>query len=296
MKTKLVVGLGLLSLGGAVIAGAEEVAEAQSLPRAVCVGSPTQYVVLDTPPDTCGVTVNAANKLAGTCTGPFTQCLFNGQPARILGPGGNRVLVEARGSYANACTSYVIVRDRTPPTLTCPPARDIECTGPSTSLPSAIDVEAKGTCRDACGCKVKCEVPATAPLGTVRVACRAYDGSGNNAPGCETTLRVVDTRPPALSITASPAEIWPPNQRMIPIEITKTANDACDATPKVTCTAASNDGAPAADIAWKDGKLSLRATRGRAARVYTITCTATDDAGNKTEATATVTVPHDKRR
>jgi hypothetical protein len=81
-------------------------------------------------------------------------------------------------------------------------------------------------------------------------------------------------------VTAAPALLWPPNHELVPIALSAAASGA------------------APDVVWQDGHLSLRAERsgGGGDRVYTITCAATDAAGNASAASAQVVVPHDQRR
>jgi len=114
---------------------------------------------------------------------------------------------------------------------------------------------------------------------------------------------VGDRTPPTLKLTASSATLWPPNRKLGPVRIQVTAADDSGTTPtisllSITCDDACN---PAQDIAeaafgTDDRAFKLRADRtgGGSGRTYTITYEATDTAGNKTSATTTVIVPHDK--
>lgn len=120
-------------------------------------------------------------------------------------------------------------------------------------------------------------------------------------------VKVVDTTPPQLSVSVSPAKLGPPNHKLVTVKATIVASDTCDAYPSIrlvsiTSNEADNglgDGDTAADIqgaafGTDDREFQLRAERsgtGRG-RVYTITYSATDDSGNTTVKQATVTVPH----
>lgn len=115
-----------------------------------------------------------------------------------------------------------------------------------------------------------------------------------------------DTQPPVLTVTLSPARIWPPNRKMVTVTalivvsddtdpqpvvrlISVTANEAIEALVDVTEAATGTD----------DRSFRVRAERTgqrKEGRVYTATYQATDAAGNVTTTTATVTVPHDQRR
>jgi hypothetical protein len=114
---------------------------------------------------------------------------------------------------------------------------------------------------------------------------------------------VGDTTPPTLQASASPATLWPPNNKLVSVTATVTVNDDTDASPSVkllsvTCDDACN---PSQDIVGAvlntdDRSFQLRATRkgGGSGRTYTITYAANDGSGNGTTKTTTVRVPHDQ--
>jgi len=121
-----------------------------------------------------------------------------------------------------------------------------------------------------------------------------------------TTVDVVDTTAPDLTVTLSPTVLWPPNHKLVPITATITVQDICDPDPTVqlisiTSSEPANglgDGNTSVDIqdaslGTDDRQFLLRAERSGsgAGRVYTITYKATDHSGNSTTRTATVTVP-----
>ena len=103
---------------------------------------------------------------------------------------------------------------------------------------------------------------------------------------------------PSISVSASPAVLWPPNHKLVSIAIARTATDACDPHPAIACTATSSepaDGSKGPDFVWSGDQLSLRSERLGNGPGRTYTCTATDASGNAQSAVATVTVPHDQR-
>jgi len=129
----------------------------------------------------------------------------------------------------------------------------------------------------------------------VSVEAIAEDGSTRT---CTSHVTVVDRRPPQISLRATPEQLWPPNHRMVPIDLGRQVSDRCDAAPEVHCTATSSEPEGAeGDIAWSHGELSLRAERsGRGpGRIYQITCTARDASGNESSTTTQVLVPRDQR-
>jgi sugar lactone lactonase YvrE len=113
-------------------------------------------------------------------------------------------------------------------------------------------------------------------------------------------IRPPDTIPPrVLAISATPDLLWPPNHRMVPVNVAVNAVDNRDPSPtaeitQVTCNEPQGRFAPDWAIT---GPLSvdLRAERlGRNNRIYTIYVDVTDSSGNKTTTNTTVTVPESR--
>jgi hypothetical protein len=180
-----------------------------------------------------------------------------------------------------ACTSNLVI--------SCPASVAVECTGPTTPVTS------QATCSDACGpCSAAC-AEIQAPVGTTPVACLATSAGG--VAGCTVPATVVDTKPPAIAVSASPSVLWPPDGKLIPIDLAVTVRDLCDVAPRVACRVASSEGDVDGDAVWSEGRLSLRARRAgfSPGRVYTVSCTATDVSGNSAVGQAVVLVPHDAR-
>ncbi len=117
-------------------------------------------------------------------------------------------------------------------------------------------------------------------------------------------MEKLDITPPILSITPTPATLWPPNGNLIPITTAITVKDDYDPQPEIkleSITSSEVLGAGEirdAQLGTDDRQFSLAATRegaNPAGRVYTLTYSATDASGNKSTASTTVTVPHDQR-
>jgi hypothetical protein len=115
--------------------------------------------------------------------------------------------------------------------------------------------------------------------------------------------------PPTLSLSLSPDTINANNHKMVAITAMITVADACDPAPSlkllsVTSSDPDNGTGDAdtpndiqdANVGTDDREFSVRAERGGnvGERVYTVTYEASDALGNATEASATVTVPHDQ--
>ncbi len=116
-------------------------------------------------------------------------------------------------------------------------------------------------------------------------------------------LRAFDADPPTLVVNASPAGLWPPNGKLVPINVVVQLADNVDGAPvlrlaSITC----DDGCdPSSDIdsaafGTDDRAFRLRARRsgGGPGRTYTISYTATDSSQNQATATTTVRVAHDQ--
>jgi hypothetical protein len=116
-------------------------------------------------------------------------------------------------------------------------------------------------------------------------------------------LELADTAPPTFSVSLTPATLWPPNGKPVPVTATVTVKDDYDPNPAIkleSITASepllAGDIADA-QVATDDRRFTLKAKRAgenKLGRVYTVTYSATDASGNKATATAEVIVPHDQ--
>jgi hypothetical protein len=153
---------------------------------------------------------------------------------------------------------------------------------------------------------VQLQVPATATPGTsdtltATVESTVGSGARNFAVVVSSIGPEGDVTPPVIaSFTASPTQLWPPNHKLRPISLTLDVSDDRDPSPACQVSGVTSN-EPAGDAPdWVIGpgplQVSLRAERdgGGAGRVYTIEVTCTDAAGNASQASATVTVPHDQ--
>lgn len=120
----------------------------------------------------------------------------------------------------------------------------------------------------------------------------------------------VDTTPPVLELTVSPSVLSTPNHKLVPIKVTWKASDegsGIDTIKLVSITSNESDNGggdgntandiQGADYGTADQEFLLRAERSGNGngRIYTITYEATDKAGNKATAQATVKVPKGKK-
>jgi hypothetical protein len=115
-----------------------------------------------------------------------------------------------------------------------------------------------------------------------------------------------DTTPPAITVTATPDTLWPPNGRLVPVTIVATITDAGSGVdPSTTAYTVEDEYGsvePSGSLTLgQDGRYTatiyLQASRNgndRDGRHYTIIVRAVDDEGNEGSATAIVIVPHDQ--
>jgi hypothetical protein len=115
-----------------------------------------------------------------------------------------------------------------------------------------------------------------------------------------------DTVPPTLTVTGLPETLWPPDHRMVTLAPTVDADDDQDPEVEVTLVVSSSepddglgDGDTGNDFVVRSpADFDLRAERSGtgSGRAYTLSWTATDDAGNATTVSRTVVVPKSQGR
>jgi NHL repeat-containing protein len=147
---------------------------------------------------------------------------------------------------------------------------------------------------------------ATIPLsaeGLTTVTYFARDNAGNEE--TPKTLQVrIDKTPPTFAGLPRDCVLWPPNHQLVEVASVIASDAVSGLASASVLTAHSSDpattpgDATAPDIVINGSSVKLRAERGGggAGRIYTLTVTAQDLAGNQATATATCTVPHDLRR
>lgn len=212
-------------------------------------------------------------------------------------------VIDAFGQYDEDATK-VDVLDTKAPAVTAPPdPPEAECAGPA-GTPVDIGI-AKVT--DVCDASpdLTNNAPQLFPLGTTTVTYSARDDSGNTSSATQKVL-VVDKTPPVITVALSPAVLWPPNHKLVPITATITVQDVCDPNPTVKLVSIKSsepdnglgDGDTTGDIQGAvfdtdDRAFLLRSERSGpgGGRMYTVTYKASDASGNTTTQQATVTVP-----
>jgi Tol biopolymer transport system component len=131
------------------------------------------------------------------------------------------------------------------------------------------------------------------------------DLAGNSASAVVNNVNI-DKTPPVVSVSAKPSILWPPDGKMVPVTISgKMADNLSGIDPSTTVFAVSDQyGAvqPSGIVSVAaDGSYSIqlplearRDGQDPNGRLYTITISAQDKAGNQSSSQTTVFVPHDQ--
>lgn len=211
------------------------------------------------------------------------------------------------------------------PTLVCPDSTNAQCQGGSgtlvvlTATVSDADGDPLTVVWTANGVAVQTNtVPAGTSTNSTPITLSGLYQFGTNvvvisvsdgiAPPvtCSTMVAVIDTIPPVItSASVSTNVLWPPNHKLIPVEVSITATDSCgEVTTEITSiTSSESPNAKGSGHTSPDFQItgpfsallrSERSGKDKEGRVYTITVTATDQAGNTSETNLLVTVPHDQ--
>jgi hypothetical protein len=142
--------------------------------------------------------------------------------------------------------------------------------------------------------------PGPYQVGTTAVKLTVTD-SQNLSASCNGNITVVDQQAPTISsVSVSPNVLWPPNNKLVPVNMSVVATDNCTPNPVCKISAITSNEAISSGDALITGNLTanLRAQRlgSGTGRVYTLSVQCSDISGNKSSATATVEVPHDQRK
>ncbi len=215
----------------------------------------------------------------------------------------------------NMVLAFRIGADSAAPTIVCPAPATVNA---GTNCTATADLRSKVVVSDNSAAPViitQTPSPVTPlGLGTHTLTFVATDAAGNQSAPCTTTVTVVDVMPPIVtSVTPSKKQLWPPNEKMVPITISATAIDNCSSTfgCEIVSVTSNEDGKDDDDDDhdnWKSDKkskdweitgplsLKLRAERSGkgSGRFYTITVRCKDAAGNAATSVTTVFVPKDK--
>jgi uncharacterized repeat protein (TIGR01451 family) len=168
----------------------------------------------------------------------------------------------------------------------------VQCTNPSLAAGASESVLLKVT--------IACPVANGTSLAlSATISSTTFDPDLTNNSRTATTS--VSNPPPSVNnVTVDQPELWPPNLKMVDIQVGYSATDTCGA---VTCVLSVSSSEPQSGKDPDFEVVTSNLVRVRAdrdgngpGRIYTITVTCTDTAGNSTAKTATVTVPHSNKQ
>ncbi len=206
-----------------------------------------------------------------------------------------------------SCATTVTVRDTTPPSIACPAPIVTECASPQGTFVQSGQASSSDICT---AVTVTGPQPGVFPRGTTTVTYTSSDTTGNTA-SCDSTINVVDTTPPTVSV-GHPAPLLPANHQYHTVSLDDChieVQDTCGGQlspstshPEITCVTsnepdnAHGDGNTINDIViLDDHTLKLRAERdgGGNGRVYNVHFRVKDQAGNPQDGVCSFVVPHD---
>jgi len=283
----------------------------------------TTFTVVDTTPPSVSCPAAVTVSADGTCQGSvpnflagvsasdncssLAQLVKTQNPAAgtVVGIGPHVVTItvtDAAGN-ANTCTTTFTVADTTPPAVNCPAPVTASADGNcQAAVPNFL---ANLVASDSCSPQlVKTQTPAAGTLvgrGAHPVTITVSDSSGNVST-CTTTFTVVDTTAPVIaSVAATPNVLTPADGAFVPVTVTVSQSDNCDASPvcRIISVTSSEPVTGPGDKTSPDwvitGNLTanLRAERAQKGngRIYTITVQCTDASGNSSTGVTTVFVP-----
>lgn len=134
------------------------------------------------------------------------------------------------------------------------------------------------------------------PVGTNEFTLVVTDPSGLTSTDSVQVIVRDTSRPLIRNATATPAILWPPNHRMVPVQLGLDVSEACDSAPRFQIVSVTSNEPGSDDNDWEiTGPLSLKLRAERAGsngdRVYTVTVAAIDSFGNSSQHAMPVTVP-----
>lgn len=205
---------------------------------------------------------------------------------------------EVCGSAASLGTFAVFAEDPTPPVIVPhvegAVGNDGWYVGDVTVTWDVVDPQSPVSASEGCEPTI-----VEADTAGVTLTCTATSDGGTAS--ADVTVKR-DATPPTLTCEPSPSALWPPNGKLVPVTVTVTAADDTSGAAGFALTdAATSTGDALSDIVGfdlgtPDVSGLLRADRpGTGDRVYWLTYTAQDAAGNAADCVAAVTVPHDRR-
>jgi len=191
-----------------------------------------------------------------------------------------------------AAKSLVVKIDKTPPTITSvvsPQANLFGWNNANVTVSFSASDSLSGVST------VTSPVTVTTEGANQQIVGEAVDLAGNKA--ATSVIVNIDKTPPNVSITANPNLLWPPNHKMIPVLIGGQAVDSLSGIDTTAFQVNDKYGKLHPTINSFNSTIKLEAWRNGGdmdGRVYTISVTVKDKAGNASSKSTTVICPHDK--
>jgi uncharacterized repeat protein (TIGR03803 family) len=210
--------------------------------------------------------------------------------AMVMGPDGSLYGSTPNGGSGQGGILFKVLLNR-PPVARCHDvtvSAGTNCAADASVDNGSFDPDAGDTIT------VRQEPPGPYPLGVTPVTLTATDNHGASN-SCTAKVTVMDTTAPAISdVSVSPNVLSPPNHKMVEVTVNYSASDDCGGVTNVLVVT-SNEAANGPEPDWvieDEHHVQLRAERSStgSGRVYTITVISTDNAGNSSTKSSTVTV------
>ncbi len=245
------------------------------------------------------VSFAASDALAGIDTAPGSVVVTTEGADQVI----TRTVTDRAGNSASA-TCRVSV-DKTPPTVVfgapSPPPNAAGWNNSDISIPFTVVDSLSGVASVSAAGPLLLTAEGIAVSGSVAVADLAGNTAAFTSPGAN-----IDKTPPAVACSVTPAVLWPPNHSMVELSASVTVTDSLSGPAGfVLASVTSNEadangelpeGAEGFVVGTSDTDGLLRAERraGGTGRVYTLSYTGLDLAGNSAGCEVSVTVPHDQ--
>jgi hypothetical protein len=245
----------------------------------------------------------------------FSIPILSGGEGIVTAPDGNLWFLDTGNNIVKAVLSQIT--DTSPPTttpsLSGPMGNNGWYTGPVTVILSATDpdgpadVAATYYILDGGPQQTYTDPFPVSGDGVHTLVFWSVDFAGNIETPPPTRMISIDTTAPAVTASANPSVLWPPDGKMVPVTVSGTIIDVLSGIDPASAGFSVVDDygliQPSGPVTVNaDGTYSftvlLEARRrgdDRAGRHYAITVQANDLAGNVGSATVVVTVPHDRR-
>jgi len=208
---------------------------------------------------------------------------------------------DAVGNVATCTFSVAVTLE--PPTITCPDDLIVTC-APDAGATVTFEVVAADGTGEPLEVTSDPASGSTFPIGETVVTSTATDRTGVTV-SCAFTVTVVEATPPEIEdVIARPSVLWPPNHRMVEVDLEVVLGESCGEVACEILEVTSNepidglgDGSTEPDwMVTDDGTLHLRAERSGtgSGRVYTVEVSCVDELGEETRDTVLIRVPHDR--